>query len=342
MRHEHAPAARVDRWNDIGFQGIANHHRLSWPRSMAREDFFINRWCLVRHDFDPVKKIAQPRLRQLTLLIQKVTFGDQQDLEISGQRFNHFARVGQKLDRVLQHILSRFDQLANDRCRHPFFCHLNRRFDHRQNEALDAEPVMTQVPLLCRQQTIGKMVRLGVVDKQVREPFLGQLEELFVLPKRVVGIKAQRGECRHYTTSLSQWAFSQWSEGLYSAPMMVQLSLTTADMVSEHFMMADKKDGTDGDVGVVLDTRTKTQRPPMYKVMLLNDDYTPMEFVVHVLERFFGMTHAQAFELMLTVHKKGLAVVGVFSYEVAETKVAQVMDFAQRHQHPLQCTMEKE
>ncbi len=98
----------------------------------------------------------------------------------------------------------------------------------------------------------------------------------------------------------------------------------------------------DGDVGVVLETKPKTQRPPLYKVMLLNDDFTPMEFVVHVLERFFGLTHAQSFELMLTVHKKGLAVVGVFSFEVAETKVSHVMDFARRHQHPLQCTMEKE
>jgi len=102
----------------------------------------------------------------------------------------------------------------------------------------------------------------------------------------------------------------------------------------------DRRD--DGDSGLLLETRTKTQRPPLYKVMLLNDDYTPMEFVVLVLERFFGISNAQAFELMLTVHKKGLAVVGVFSHEIAETKVAQVMDFAQRHQHPLQCTMEKE
>lgn len=107
-------------------------------------------------------------------------------------------------------------------------------------------------------------------------------------------------------------------------------------------MMADRKEGGDSDVGVVLETRPKTARPPLYKVMILNDDYTPMEFVVHVLERFFGMTHAQAFELMLTVHQKGLAVVGVYSHEIAETKVALVMDFAQRHQHPLQCTMEKE
>lgn len=108
--------------------------------------------------------------------------------------------------------------------------------------------------------------------------------------------------------------------------------------------MSDRDDrkGDNGDTGVVVETRQKTKRPPLYKVLLLNDDYTPMEFVVHVLERFFGMTHAQSFELMLTVHKKGVAVVGVFSYEIAETKVAQVMDFARRHQHPLQCTMERE
>ena len=102
----------------------------------------------------------------------------------------------------------------------------------------------------------------------------------------------------------------------------------------------DDGDGSDADV--VVQTKPKTKRPPLYKVLLLNDDYTPMEFVVHVLERFFGMSHAESFELILTVHKKGLAVVGVFSFEVAETKVAQVMDFARRHQHPLQCTMEKE
>ena len=114
--------------------------------------------------------------------------------------------------------------------------------------------------------------------------------------------------------------------------------------MSKHavILMSDDPGNDDPDSGVLTDTRQKTKRPPLYKVMLLNDDYTPMEFVVHVLERFFGLSHAQSFELMLTVHKKGLAVVGVFSYEVAETKVSQVMDFARRHQHPLQCTMEKE
>jgi ATP-dependent Clp protease adaptor protein ClpS len=113
-------------------------------------------------------------------------------------------------------------------------------------------------------------------------------------------------------------------------------------LTSLPFMMSDKDGQGDGEVGIATKTKPKTARPPMYKVMLLNDDYTPMEFVVLVLERFFGLSHAQSFEIMLTVHQKGLAVVGVFSYEIAETKVAQVMDFARRHQHPLQCTMEKE
>ncbi len=104
----------------------------------------------------------------------------------------------------------------------------------------------------------------------------------------------------------------------------------------------DDDRNADDEIAVVTKTKPKTKRPPMYKVMLLNDDYTPMEFVVLVLERFFQINHAQSVEIMLTVHKKGLAVVGVFAFEIAETKVAQVMDFARRNQHPLQCTMEKE
>ncbi len=112
-------------------------------------------------------------------------------------------------------------------------------------------------------------------------------------------------------------------------------------MLKHPVMMSDNSDD-ESDLGLLTKTRPRTQRPPRYKVLLLNDDYTPMEFVVIVLERFFSMNHAQAFEIMLQVHKKGLAVVGVFSHEVAETKVAQVMDYARRHQHPLQCTMEKE
>ena len=107
-----------------------------------------------------------------------------------------------------------------------------------------------------------------------------------------------------------------------------------------HWM--NDSDKTDNQSELAVKPRAKSQRPPMYKVLMLNDDFTPMEFVVHVLERLFNMTHAQAIEIMLTVHRKGIAVVGVFSHEVAETKVAQVMELAHRQQHPLQCTMEKE
>ena len=107
-------------------------------------------------------------------------------------------------------------------------------------------------------------------------------------------------------------------------------------------ILSDKDDKPDDASGVITQTRPKTKRPPLYKVLILNDDYTPMEFVVHVLERFFGITNQHAVELMLTVHRRGVAVVGVFSFEVAETKVTQVMDFARQNQHPLQCTMEKE
>lgn len=94
--------------------------------------------------------------------------------------------------------------------------------------------------------------------------------------------------------------------------------------------------------GLVTKTRPKTKRPSLYKVLLLNDDYTPMEFVVFVLEQFFGKGREEATRIMLHVHHKGVGICGVFTFEVAETKVHQVLDFARQHQHPLQCTMEKE
>jgi ATP-dependent Clp protease adaptor protein ClpS len=95
-------------------------------------------------------------------------------------------------------------------------------------------------------------------------------------------------------------------------------------------------------VGLATRTRPKTKKPSLYKVLLLNDDYTPMEFVVHVLKGFFQMDTDQATRVMLHVHQKGVGVCGVFTYEVAETKVTQVMDFAMKNQHPLQCTLEKD
>lgn len=116
--------------------------------------------------------------------------------------------------------------------------------------------------------------------------------------------------------------------------------------VSDGFAVrsADKDDGgKDGDteIGIATKTRTKPKKPSQYKVLLLNDDYTPMEFVVMVLKRFFSMDLEQATRVMLHVHQKGVGVCGIFTYEVAETKVNQVMDFAKQHQHPLQCTLEK-
>lgn len=109
--------------------------------------------------------------------------------------------------------------------------------------------------------------------------------------------------------------------------------------------MSDKdQDDQGGGTGTGILTRpdTKTKKPSMYKVLLLNDDFTPMEFVVHILQRFFRMTMEQATEVMLHVHQKGVGVCGVFTYEVAETKVNQVLSFAKQHEHPLQCTLEKE
>jgi ATP-dependent Clp protease adaptor protein ClpS len=94
--------------------------------------------------------------------------------------------------------------------------------------------------------------------------------------------------------------------------------------------------------GVVVKTRPKTRKPAMYKVLMLNDDYTPMEFVVHVLERFFQKSREEATRIMLHVHRRGVGVCGVYTYEVAETKVTQVMDLARQNQHPLQCTIEKD
>lgn len=99
--------------------------------------------------------------------------------------------------------------------------------------------------------------------------------------------------------------------------------------------------GGDSETGVVTRTKPKTKKPAMYKVIMLNDDYTPMEFVILVLERFFSKSHEESTQIMLHVHQKGVGVCGVFTYEVAETKVQQVMDLARQHQHPLQCTLEK-
>ena len=106
--------------------------------------------------------------------------------------------------------------------------------------------------------------------------------------------------------------------------------------------MSEPKQPRSGPVtGVVTETRPKTKRPSMYKVLLLNDDFTPMEFVVHVLERFFHKTREEATRIMLHVHRTGVGVCGIYPFDVAETKVTQVIDFTRRSEHPLQATLEK-
>ncbi len=116
-------------------------------------------------------------------------------------------------------------------------------------------------------------------------------------------------------------------------------------MTQQRIFMAGPDDEADvgggTGTGLATKTRAKTKQPTPYRVLMLNDDYTPMEFVVLCLQRFFRMTVEEATQVMLHVHQKGVGVCGVFSYEVAETKVSQVIDFARQHQHPLQCTLEK-
>ena len=102
--------------------------------------------------------------------------------------------------------------------------------------------------------------------------------------------------------------------------------------------MADKPAGST----VLKPSEQKTKPPPMFQVVMYNDDYTPMEFVVHILERFFSKNRQEATDIMLHVHRRGVGICGIFTYEVAESKVAQVMDFARANEQPLQCTMEKE
>ena len=108
-------------------------------------------------------------------------------------------------------------------------------------------------------------------------------------------------------------------------------------------MNEDDRTNDDGSsAGVVVQTRTKTKKPSMYKVLMLNDDYTPMEFVVDVLQQIFQKNREEATKIMLHVHQKGVGVCGVYTYEIAETKVTQTVDYARKNQHPLQCTLEKE
>ena len=127
------------------------------------------------------------------------------------------------------------------------------------------------------------------------------------------------------------------NSGLSDTP---EAALLEAAMPSPR-MSGDQGRPTGPTTSVITKVKPKTKRPSLYRVLILNDDYTPMEFVVHVLEKFFQKDAEAATEIMLHVHNHGIGECGVFTYEIAETKVTQVMDFARKHQHPLQCVMEK-
>ncbi|MFC0685339.1 ATP-dependent Clp protease adapter ClpS [Novosphingobium clariflavum] len=137
------------------------------------------------------------------------------------------------------------------------------------------------------------------------------------------------------------------SDSCSSLPASSRAAMTLAEAVHDGAPVVSGPDGENGDsdgseqVGIATKTRAKPKKPSQFKVLMLNDDYTPMEFVVMVLKRFFHMDLEQATRVMLHVHQKGVGVCGIFPYEIAETKVNQVMDFARQNQHPLQCTLEK-
>jgi ATP-dependent Clp protease adaptor protein ClpS len=129
--------------------------------------------------------------------------------------------------------------------------------------------------------------------------------------------------------------------GIRKRQEYVTIGLTATRHVAR--MQNGSGDGNEAGRGtaVITRTKTKTKKPSLYRVLILNDDYTPMEFVVHVLERFFQKDREAATRIMLHVHNHGVGECGVYTFEVAETKVSQVMDFARQNQHPLQCVMEK-
>jgi ATP-dependent Clp protease adaptor protein ClpS len=136
------------------------------------------------------------------------------------------------------------------------------------------------------------------------------------------------------------WGFSNACAMLQSAFRLTSAIAAPAPRMANND--ENRSGGTNGpSTSVITKVKPKTKRPNLYRVLILNDDYTPMEFVVHVLEKFFQKDVEAATKIMLHVHHHGIGECGVFTYEIAETKVTQVMDFARKHQHPLQCVMEK-
>lgn len=147
-----------------------------------------------------------------------------------------------------------------------------------------------------------------------------------------------------HTAPLFSYAMPSQAQCVWPVPHMTKYPVTGSPAGPATVMQDDsgKDDDEQGTgTGLATRTRTKPKKPSLYRVLLLNDDFTPMEFVILVLERFFSKNRAQATRIMLHVHNHGVGECGTFTYEVAETKVTQVMDFARKHQHPLQCVLEK-
>ena len=373
MRDVDAVTPGLDHGDDIGFERVAHHQGAVGPVAVTGEDLGVDRGGLVRHDLDPMEEVTEAGLGEFAFLIQEIALGDQKHAVRAGQRLDRVAGMGEEFDRMFQHLAPGGHEIGDDAGRDAAFGHLDGGFDHGQGKALHAKAVMPKVAAFGGEEAVMQVIGIGIIGQKRGKAVLRQAEEGFVLPERVVGIKADGGDAGLGHGHSFACRFARWRRGAqagggrcdaviagkgiggpfpgagldYIADLYLltesPLSLRSFRPVSlTPVILSGSPEGPGNDSSVLTKTKSKTQRPPMYKVLLLNDDYTPMEFVVHVLERFFGMSHAQAFDIMLTVHKKGLAVVGVFSFEVAETKVAQVMDFSRRHQHPLQCTMEKE
>jgi ATP-dependent Clp protease adaptor protein ClpS len=138
---------------------------------------------------------------------------------------------------------------------------------------------------------------------------------------------------------LARWLFSPRGARAAAASLPVPHPLRLAPLAAREPRKAPEAPGNG--TAVITRTRAQTKRPSMYRVLLLNDDYTPMEFVILVLQSYFNKNAEEATQIMLHVHHHGVGECGVFTYEIAETKVAQVMDHARKNQHPLQCIMEK-
>jgi len=177
---------------------------------------------------------------------------------------------------------------------------------------------------------LGNNVSAGLIN--LRSNWEGHLSKMLTCLILVKTLRFQsRADEQSFFRHIMKAGFQV--RGKWSSPKMAD---------NEHDNNDDDLGGGGTTTGVITRTKPKTKKPSLYKVLLLNDDYTPMEFVVHVLQRFFGKDMEAATTIMLHVHQHGVGVCGVFTYEVAETKVAQVVDFARQNQHPLQCTMERE